>query len=267
MPLLQPARRLLLGSWTVRWVMDRMKWEVGVSSLGRALLHTALAAALLCGCTGVAYVPARDSDSDEPPGPISYRDELRTQCAKGRSGDSCWDLALYTSTQGDHGRALTYAKKACLLGVGAACHEVTVRTGKDYETMVAEQMAQNVPEGLSEPERCRHWQRTARHVSSSLTGLYNWVAYKQERACASIERAELEAQEAEYAEQERRAQQEAAREEDLHERRKPCLLRCIAGRASHKRFCRAMGQPTSGPCHDRSAAQTHRCLAVCEAIQ
>jgi hypothetical protein len=240
---------------------------MGRTWAGRASLATALVAVLACGCTGVAYVPAEPSDPDARAGLLSYRDELRTHCARGLSGAACWELAQYTRAQRDEAKALVYAKKACVLGAAIACHDITMRSGESYETLVAAQFAKEEPSGLSEPERCSYWEQTAERVSPSLSGLNSWVAFQQKRACDPVEQADLAAQEAEYDQGERRHQRRAALEAERRERRKPCLLSCIAGRASHLRSCRAFGELSAGPCHDRSASATRQCLALCEKIQ
>ncbi|MBW2528141.1 MAG: hypothetical protein JRI23_28435 [Deltaproteobacteria bacterium] len=230
-------------------------------------LATAVTALLLAGCTGVAYVPPKEQPRESHQGQRSYRDELRTRCADEGSGEPCWDLARYTSAQGDWVKALAYAKKACLRGTGPACLAVTKRTGETYETLMAKEIAAQEPEGLSTPERCSYWEQTADRVSPVLSNLESWVAFQQEQACAPVEQVELAIQDAEFSAAERRRERRQAEQEARKERRKPCLLRCIAGRASHLRSCRAWGERSAGPCHDRSAAATERCLAMCETIQ
>ena len=247
--------------------MEETRSVVGRPWAGRGSLATALAAVLGWGCTGVAYVPAQPPQLDDRAGMLSYRDELRTHCAKGRSGAACWELAQYTRAQQDEAKALVYAKKACVLGAAIACHDVTIRTGESYETLVAARFAKEEPAGLSEPERCSYWEQTAERVSPSLSRLDSWVAFQQKQACAPVEEADLAAQEAEYDQSERRSRRRAELEAERRARRKPCLLSCIAGRASHLRSCRGFGELSAGPCHDRSEAATQRCLASCERIQ
>lgn len=238
--------------------MQRKHW----SNMGALFVVAALSG----GCAAAAQVSEEVSRADEQPVNPWRKDELRTACASKNDGNRCWELATWLSREGDDVRASIYAKKACVLGVGAACHQVAEQTGATYETLLAEKMAREMPLGLNDWERCQYWTRQEQQTNPRLEKLRTWVGYAKEGACGPIEQMALEKVEAEYERTERMMQEAAAQLDARKARARPCKWWCISASAAGRQSCRRQGEFKVGPCHDRSQAETDQCLAMCHSL-
>ncbi|MBW2523310.1 MAG: hypothetical protein JRI23_04005 [Deltaproteobacteria bacterium] len=210
--------------------------------------------------------PATSDSRDAVAALVTRSNELRAQCAEAAAGLACWELSVFNSRHGRDGEAMLYARKACLLGVPEACQEVELRSGQPREQLLARQMLEEMPRGLSPPERCDYWQRKERETVGASEELRVWVAHRAARTCPSSQD-EPDSREAMVVDEEVERAEAHLELDRQRERRKPCILRCINARSAHLRACRSSGEFSAGPCHDRCTAATQRCLAVCETIQ